>query len=218
MPSKALVVGMSGQSAEIAEELDCAQMFVRWQHGRDSEAREALVRRFLPLARALARRYGRSSEPFDDLMQVASLGLLKAIDRYDPQRGHSFQAFAVPTILGEMRRYFRDCGWAVHVPRSAQERALRVRDAEHHISSERGRAPTVSQLAEYLEIDTEEVIDALQAIQSYETVSLDAPRPGGDEDACSYGDLLGDEDLGYEFVELSATLADAMRHLRRASA
>ena len=104
-------------------------------------AREELVQRYMPLARSLARRYGRSSEPFEDLLQVASLGLLKAIDRYDAERGHPFQSYAVPTILGEMRRYFRDSGWAIHVPRGAQERALKVRDAQERISNETGRAP-----------------------------------------------------------------------------
>ena len=106
-------------------------------HG-DHGAREALVRRYMPLARSLARRYGRSSEPFEDLLQVASLGLLKALDRYDPDRGFAFKAFAVPTVLGEMRRYFRDSGWAVHVPRSVQERSLKVRGAQEHLTNQAG--------------------------------------------------------------------------------
>ena len=105
-------------------------------------AREALVPRYMPLARSLARRYGRSSEPFEDLLQVASLGLLKAIDRYQAERGHPFQSFAVPTILGEMRRYFRDSGWAIHVPRGAQERALKVRDAQERLANERAARRT----------------------------------------------------------------------------
>src|SRR5664279_205082 len=152
---------------------DPRQLFLRWQQQGDHAAREELVRRFMPLARSLARRYGRSSESFEDLLQVASLGLLKAMDRYDVERGHPFQSFAVPTILGEMRRYFRDSGWAVHVPRGAQERALKVRDAQERLTNETGRAPSVNQIAEYLELDIEDVIDALQAIRAYETVSLD---------------------------------------------
>src|ERR1700730_12561872 len=152
---------------------DLAALFARWQEDRDDGAREALVQRFMPLARSLARRYARSSEPFEDLLQVASLGLIKALDRFDPQKGHPFQSFAVPTILGEMRRYFRDSGWALHIPRGTQERALKVRDAQECFANEHGRAPTVNQLAQYLELDTEEVIDALQAIQAYETLSLD---------------------------------------------
>jgi RNA polymerase sigma-B factor len=193
---------------------DPRELFIRWQSHGDTAAREALVRRFMPLARSLARRYGRSSEPFEDLVQVASLGLLKAMDRYDVERGHPFQSFAVPTILGEMRRYFRDSGWAVHVPRGAQERALKVRDAQERIANERGHAPTANQLAEYLELDTEEVIDALQAIHAYETVSLDAPRPGaGDDAGAAYVDLIGGEDERYELVELDATVSSVLGHL-----
>src|SRR5438132_6544479 len=153
---------------------DVAELFERWRRDGDPFAREALVRRFMPLARRLARRYERSSEPFEDLLQVASLGLLKALDRFDPKRGHPFSSFAVPTILGEMRRYFRDSAWSVHVPRGAQERALKVRDAQERLANERGRAPTVNQLAEYLELDLEEIIDALQAIQAYEGLPLDS--------------------------------------------
>ncbi len=190
-----------------------SQLFARWQQHEDHSAREDLVRQFMPLTRSLARRYGRSSEPFEDLLQVASLGLLKAIDRYDPARGHSFQSFAVPTILGEMRRYFRDSGWAVHVPRGAQERALKVRDAQEHLAGEHGRAPTINRLAQYLELDVEEVVDALQATQAYETLSLDTPRPGADESGMTYTDTVGEEDGRYELIELDATVVAALKHI-----
>ena len=192
---------------------DSRQLFIRWQRNGDPVAREALVQRYMPLARSLTRRYGRSSEPFEDLLQVASLGLLKAIDRYDLDRGHPFQSFAVPTILGEMRRYFRDSGWAIHVPRGAQERALKVRDARERLANERGHAPTVNELAQYLELDSEDVLDALQAIQAYETVSLDAPRPGADDPTTAYGDSIGTDDERYELVELDATLAAVLGHI-----
>jgi len=159
---------------------DLRTLFLRWQALGDRAARERLVARFIPLARSLARRYGRSSEPFEDLLQVAALGLLKAIDRFDPERGNPFPSFAVPTILGEMRRYFRDAGWAVHLPRGMQERVLTVRDAQSRLASQHGHAPTVGQLAEYLELDTEEIIDALQAFQANETLVAKRPatRPG----------------------------------------
>jgi len=182
------------------------QLFARHQQG-DRFAREELVRRFMPLARSLARRYDRSSEPFEDLLQVASLGLLKALDRFDPEMGHPFASFAVPTILGEMRRHFRDAGWSVHVPRGSQERALKVRDAQERLANERGRAPTVQELAQYLELGQDDVIDALQAIQAYESLSLDAPRPGATDEATSYGDAMGEEDARYELVELDATVS-----------
>ncbi len=192
---------------------DTRALFVRWRVHRDAAAREALVERYMPLARSLTRRYGRSSEPFEDLLQVASLGLLKAIDRYEIDRGHAFQSFAVPTILGEMRRYFRDSGWAIHVPRGTQERALKVRDAQEQIANREGRSPTVNQLAAYLELDTEDVIDALQAIQAYETVSLDAPRPGAGEDTTAYGDSIGGDDERYELVDLGVTLSAVLQQL-----
>lgn len=194
-------------------ENDQSQLFRRWQQDGDQAAREALVRQFMPLVRSLARRYDRSSEPFDDLLQVASVGLLKAINRFDLERGHSFASYAVPTILGEMRRYFRDCGWSVHVPRGDQERALKVRDAQEALSNEKGHAPTVHQLAQYLELDTEQVINGMQAIHAYESVPLDAPRSGGEEDALSLGDTLGEEDERYELVELDATLVAALDHI-----
>ena len=192
---------------------DLHHLFARWQEDRDPTAREALVKRFMPLTRSLARRYDRSSEPFEDLLQVASVGLLKALDRFELQRGHSFPSFAVPTILGEMRRYFRDCGWSVHVPRGDQERALKVRDAQETLSSEQGHAPTVSQLAQYLELESEQVIDALQATQAYESLSLDAPRPGGEDETVTFGDGMGSEDERYELVELDATIVAAIRHV-----
>ena len=212
MPASSATATLNVSAVSGAHE-DTNELFARWQHDEDRAAREALVRRFMPLTRSLTRRYGRSSEPFEDLLQVASLGLLKAIDRYDATRGHAFQSFAVPTILGEMRRYFRDSGWAIHVPRGAQERALKVRDAQAQIAGETGHAPTVNQLAEFLELDVEQVIDALQAIQAYETVSLDAPRPGGDEEAPSYGETLGMDDERYELVELDVTLSSVLGHI-----
>jgi RNA polymerase sigma-B factor len=172
----------------------------------DVRAREALVRRFMPLARALARRYDHASEPFDDLLQVAHVGLLKALDRFDPELGFPFQSFAIPTILGEVRRYFRDAGWSVHVSRSSQERALKLRTAQQQLAGRWGRAPTVSELAEFLEVDIEEIIEALQVIQAYEAVSLDAPQPGSAEDPFLYADAMGRVDERYELIELDATL------------
>jgi RNA polymerase sigma-B factor len=213
MPS--LAVTPPSARTVLAARADVVGLFVRWQRDGEDAARSELLERYMPLARSLAKRYRRSSEPFEDLLQIASLGLLKAIDRYDADRGHPFQAFAVPTILGEMRRYFRDAGWAVHVPRGAQERALRVRDAQERIASERGCSPTVGQLAEYLELDTEEVIDSLQVIQAYETVSLDAPRPGTDAEGvgAALGESLGSDDERFELVDLDVTVAGALRHI-----
>lgn len=188
-------------------------LFLRWQQHGDQAARDELISQFMPLARSLARRYGRSSEPLEDLVQVASLGLLKALDRFDPRTGNHFPAFAVPTILGELRRYFRDSGWAVHMPRGEQERALQVRAAQQSLTSERGHAPTVGQLAQYLELDAEQVLDALQALQAYETLSLDAPPPSVEDEAMTYGDALGQEDDRYGLIEMDASISSALAGL-----
>ena len=211
MPSIQATMPIRGASSGTAD--DVHRLFALWQQDGDEAAREALVQRFMPLARSLARRYARSSEPFEDLLQVASLGLLKALDRFDAGRGHSFQSFAVPTILGEMRRYFRDSGWSVHIPRGTQECALKVRDAQARFANEHGHAPTVNQLAQYLELDVEQVIDALQAIQAYDTVSLDAPPRDGQEDTAYHRDATGREDERYELVELDVTVSAVLHQL-----
>ncbi len=149
----------------------------------DERAREELVERYLPLARRLARRYQRSEEPLEDLTQVASLGLLKAVDRYDSSRDTAFSSFAVPTILGELRRHFRDRTWSVRVPRELQELALRVDKTATALSSEHGRAPTVGEIALAMDVSDEQVLEALQAAGAYRAGSLDAPRSSAGEDS-----------------------------------
>jgi RNA polymerase sigma-B factor len=191
-----------------------SELFTRLRRDGDPHARELLVRRFTPLARSLARRYAHTSEPFEDLVQVASLGLLKALERFDPERGIAFASFAVPTILGELRRYFRDSSWGVHVPRDLQEQALKVAGAQEELAKLCGRAPTVNELAVYLELDTELVLDALQAGQAYEAVPLDAPAGSADGDqGVTHLDTLGAEDERYGWVELDATVAVALKSL-----
>jgi RNA polymerase sigma-B factor len=189
-------------------------LFRRYRRAGDASAREALVRRYLPLARKLARRYARSSEPYEDLAQVASLALVKAIERFDPERGSDFRSFAIPTILGELKRYFRDSAWAVHVPRSTQERALLVEDANEKLTSARGRPPSVSEIATHLELSGEEVLDGLKAAQAYDTLSLDESPHGPDEtDAVTLGETLGAEDERYELIEADVATAEAFRSL-----
>ena len=173
---------------------DQEELFARWQQGHDTRARDQLAAQFLPLAKSLARRYRRSSEPFEDLVQVASLGLIKAIDRFDPSRGLAFSSFAVPTILGELKRYFRDSGWAVHVPRGAQERSRKIEEASRVLTGRTGRPPTVTELSQFLELSQEEVLEGLEAAQAYATVSLDAPRPADDDGGETYVDTIGGED------------------------
>jgi RNA polymerase sigma-B factor len=201
----------------LSERDEPSELLKRWRREGDPRAHELLVRRFTPLARSLARRYAHTSEPFEDLMQVASLGLLKALDRFDPERKIAFASFAVPTILGELRRYFRDSSWGVHVPRDLQEQALKVGGAQEELAKLHGRAPTVNELAVYLELDTETVLDALQAGQAYEALPLDAPTGSagdGDRDhGLTHLDTLGAEDERYEWVDLDTTVAVALRSL-----
>jgi RNA polymerase sigma-B factor len=201
------------RGSAVIERTDSVELFRRWQEQGDRRAREQLVERFLPLARKLARRYSGAHEPFDDLLQVASLGLVKAIDRFDTTRGTAFSSFAVPTILGELKRYFRDLGWSVHVPRGAQELALKVEEARQRMSSRTGRPPTVPELAEYLEISIEEVLEALETAGAHHTASLDAPRDDGEEESGTLADAFGQVDERFDLVEDKVTIAAAARHL-----
>jgi RNA polymerase sigma-B factor len=189
------------------------ELFVRWQKFGDHRAREELVARFLPLARNLARRYAGAREPFDDLLQVASLGLVKAIDRFDVDRGAAFSSFAVPTILGELKRYFRDLGWSVHVPRGAQEQALKVQEAQEKLTTRTGRPPTVDELAQYMEISVEDVLDALETAAAHHSASLDSPREDGDDESGTLVDMFGEEDGRFELVEETVTISAAAKQL-----
>jgi RNA polymerase sigma-B factor len=155
----------------------------------------------------------RSSEPREDLLQVASMGLLKAIDRFDAARGPSFASFAIPTILGELRRYFRDATWSVHVPRGAQERAFAIEAAEEELRSAQRHAPTVEQLAAYLRLSVEEVLDGLLAVKAYEADSLDAPTGTGDEDGRSALEQIGSNDEKYDLIEADASVVPAIHTL-----
>lgn len=175
-------------------------------------AREQLVTRFMPLARSLALRYRRSTEPFDDLLQVASLGLIKAIDGFDPQREIAFPSYAVPTILGEIKRYFRDRTWAVRVPRGLQELSLRVDHTVGRLAEELGRQPSVAEIAAVVGSNEESVLEALQAGGAYRTLSFQAPR-GTDDDGSTLGDSIGVEEYGFERAEERAMLATLQRQI-----
>jgi RNA polymerase sigma-B factor len=189
------------------------RLLVRYHREGDITAREQLVERFLPLARQLARRYQRGGEQLDDLVQVASLGLLKAIDRFDPARETAFSSFAVPTILGELKRHFRDKGWAVRVPRDLQELAVKVDRVADEMSRELGRAPTPAEIGERVGATVEQVLEAREASAAYRAVSLDRPRTDEEEDGDSYADAVGADDPGYGLAEAAATMERLMRVL-----
>src|SRR3954463_11864477 len=185
------------------------RLMQRVQEG-DARARDEFIERYMPLARSLALRYRRSSEPLDDLIQVASVGLVKAVDRWDPGRGLAFSSYAVPTILGELRRYFRDSTWDVRPARDLQELCLAVEEARDALWLELGRSPTVADLAAYVERPPEEVMEALQASDGRSLRSLDAPVHEEEGDSASAGELIGDSDPGFERVEAGATLEQLM--------
>jgi RNA polymerase sigma-B factor len=180
----------------------------RYRNGREPAVHERLVRAFLPLAKAQARHYrGSGQVPLDDLEQVAAIGLLKALDRYDPDYGASFPAFAVPTIRGELRRYFRDRTWAVRVPRDLQERAVRVARERDEMSRELRRAPTPDELGTRIGCTAEQILDAIEAAAARASTSFDTP--GDAPDAPTLGERLGAEDAGFARAEAAAT-ADSL--------
>jgi len=184
------------------------ELFDAYSREGDSASREELVNRFMPFARKLAIRYVHSREPLDDLVQVASIGLLNAIERFDPDHGKKFTTFAAPTILGELKRHFRDKGWTVHVPRDLQERALAVSRHAERLSSELARSPTLFELAGALDCTVEQAVEAIDAAGNYQLASLDAPAAPDDEEGGSVGDTLGGEDGGFELAEERQALAN----------
>jgi RNA polymerase sigma-B factor len=186
------------------------ELFELAREGSDAHARELLVERYLPLARRLARRYQHTDEPIEDLVQVASMGLLKAVDRFDSSREVMFSSYAVPTILGELKRHFRDRTWSVRVPRDLQELALRVDQMVARLSLGQRRAPSVGELARAVEASEEQVLEALEAMGAYRASSLDAPRSAREEEAESVAESLGSEDRGFDRAEERATLEPLM--------
>jgi len=184
----------------------------RWYEDGDPSARDALINHFTPLAHRLASRYRATSESQEDLEQVACIGLIKAIDRYDPERG-AFPRYAVPNILGELRRHFRDKAWTIHVPRSLQERFLKVNEATENLSGQLGRSPTPRDIAKATGFSLEEVVEALDAGGAYSPAALDAPfRTEGETDR-TVGDTVGGDDDGFELVELRESVVPALREL-----
>ena len=199
----------AGPEDRAARAREDRRLLERYHIGGERAARDALVERFLPLARQLARRYQRGSEPLDDLIQVASLGLLKAIDRFDPSRESAFSSFAVPTILGELKRHFRDRGWSVRVPRDLQEMSVRVDRVTEEMARDLGRAPTPAEIAENIGASTEQVLEAREAAGAYRAVSLDRPRDDDDE-GDGMTESMGAEDPGFGLAEDAATVERLM--------
>ncbi|MET8165623.1 RNA polymerase sigma factor SigF [Streptomyces sp. NPDC005329] len=176
-----------------------------------AEMRNQLVRMHLPLVEHLARRFRNRGEPLDDLTQVATIGLIKSVDRFDPERGVEFSTYATPTVVGEIKRHFRDKGWAVRVPRRLQELRLALTTATAELSQQHGRSPTVHELAEKLAISEEEVLEGLESANAYSTLSLDVPDT--DDESPAVADTLGAEDEALEGVEYRESLKPLLEDL-----
>jgi RNA polymerase sigma-B factor len=186
-------------------QLDDQRLIVRHRRG-EGGARDAFVERYMPLARSLALRYRRASEPLDDLVQVAAVGLVKAVDRWDPDRGLAFSSYAVPTILGELRRYFRDATWDVRPARDLQELCLAVEEARDALWIDLGRSPTVGNIAGHLNRPAEEIMEALRASEGRSLRSLDAPVHEEEGDSATAGDLIGRDDPEFDRVDAGVTI------------
>lgn len=179
----------------------------------DPLAREELVRRHLDLADKLAARYRRGNEPFDDLLQVAHLALLRAVDRFDPERGVPFSGFAAPTILGELKRHFRDRTWTVRLPRGTHDLLQDVDKAVDRLSVDLQRPPSVPEIAARLEVEPLQVLEAIEAGRNRRTLSLEMPTEGENEEGSPMSELIGDEDSGFELAEDRFAVEGAMEGL-----
>ena len=196
------------------EEKKDKELLRRYHEGGDTQAREQLIEQYLPLVRSLARRYSYRGEQLEDLVQVGCIGLIKAIDRFDIERGVELTTYATPNIIGEIKRHFRDKGWSVHVPRATQELVLKVGEALGNLPVKLGRSPTPRDVAAAVGASVEDVLEAMEAATAYEAVSLDAPRPGSaEEETWTLADSLTEEEQGYELVEIGETLRGTLEAL-----
>lgn len=211
LPRTRLVASTSSERA--TRDREDRELIRRCQNDPDDRIRAQAVEAFMPLVRSLARRYRRGEEPLEDLEQVAVLGLLGAIKRFNPDRGTAFASFAVPTIAGELRRHFRDKGWVVHVPRDLQERCLAVRRATQEMATTLGRAPTVSELGVQLGHSDEEILQARQAMHAMRPASLDRQAAHGDDDDDRPMNGFGDIDPGYQRCDDSVTIDALLSHV-----
>jgi RNA polymerase sigma-B factor len=190
------------------------ELLRRYARTRDPAVKEEVVRRFMPFARSLALRYRGGTEQVEDLVQVANLGLVQAIDRFDPDRGAAFKSFAAPTILGELKRHFRDRVWNLRLPRGLQERILRLEGAATELTAKLERPPTIRELASALQLDETEVLEAFEAVQNRRTLSLDQPvTVVGTPEEGTVGEQVGDEDPNFEGVEDRAAVQSSLPDL-----
>jgi RNA polymerase sigma-B factor len=205
--SERLDPNVPADAGQTADDLEVAALFARLP---DPGARDEIAVRFVPFAEYLARRFAGRGEPLDDLNQVANVGLLNAIDRFDPSRNVRFSTFAAATIVGELKRHFRDKGWALRVPRRMQELAVRINQVLPELTQRFGRSPTIPELAEHLDVSADDIVEATEAVQAYSTTSLDAPIGG---EGRAPVESIGAEDPSLELLEEWSSLAPAVAEL-----
>lgn len=198
--------GTAGRSS--GEDTEILELFRRLD--ADGRARDELAERFQPLVEYLARRFAGRGEPLDDLIQVANIGLVNAIDRFDPSREVQFSTYAAATIVGELKRHFRDKGWSIRVPRQLQETMLRINQALPILTQELGHSPTIGELAHRLDVTEEQITESMEAAQAYSTASLEAPST---ETGLTRAETLGAEDPSLGIMEQWATVVPAIRDL-----
>ena len=189
------------------------ELFVRYRLHGDEDARDELVEMYLNLVKYLASRFRNRGEPIDDLVQVGTIGLIKAIDRFDVERAVEFTTYATPTIVGELKRYFRDKGWAIKVPRRLQELSFKVNQAIDALTQRLQRSPTVPEIAEYLEVTPDDVLEALETSEAYNFVSLESDRGSDSSDTFSILEYIGEDDKLMGVVDDRTTLSAALKHL-----
>ncbi len=188
-------------------------LFAHYREFGDEESRDELITMYLNLVKYLASRFRNRGEPIDDLIQVGTIGLIKAIDRFDTGRDVEFTTYATPTIVGELKRYFRDKGWAIKVPRRLQELSFRVNQAVDQLTQQIQRSPTIAEIAEYLGVTSEEVLEAMETSEAYNFVSLESDRNNDGSDSFSILEYIGKDDQLMAIVDDRTTLAKALKHL-----
>ncbi|MEA5074727.1 MAG: SigB/SigF/SigG family RNA polymerase sigma factor [Coriobacteriia bacterium] len=189
------------------------ELFVHYHEHGDEESRDELITMYLNLVKYLASRFRTRGEPIDDLIQVGTIGLIKAIDRFDIDREVEFTTYATPTIVGELKRYFRDKGWAIKVPRRLQELSFRVNQAIDALTQREQRSPTILEIADYLEVTTEDVLEALETSEAYNFVSLETDRNPEGSDSFSILEYVGEDDQLMALVDDRTTLSEGLKHL-----
>lgn len=194
-------------------EIDERELLERMRDDNDMLAREELITRYLPLVKSLARRFASRGQSVEDLIQVGSIGLIKAIDRFDLERGVELSTYATPTILGEIKRYFRDKGWAVKVPRALQDLNVRLNKVIEQLTVELKRSPTIAELAEATSVSEEQVVEALESGRAYSSVSIYSGGANDDDESLELLDCLGSDEGAYEIFEQRRVLAPAMERL-----